>query len=251
VFNAWPLRLAVASTVVIAGSGLLAGCASDRGRSAAADSSPNTTYVDIKVPTTTAATTEPPTTQPPTTQPMATTAPPTTQPPGRSGVFVTAPGQSAVTGSGPLTTYSVAVEESLGLDPAEVAEVVDQTLADPRSWTADGGAAFQRVGSAARIEILVASPATVDSRCLPLNTIGVYSCRSGNSVNINSDRWAGATSDWSLDLGAYRSYVVNHEVGHALGHDHEQCGGQGTPAPVMMQQSKGLKGCIPNPWPFP
>lgn len=94
-------------------------------------------------------------------------------------------------------------------------------------------------------------PATVDSRCLPLNTIGVYSCRSGNSVNINSDRWAGATSDWSLDLDAYRSYVVNHEVGHALGHDHEQCGSQGTLAPVMMKQSKGLKGCLGNPWPFP
>ncbi len=170
---------------------------------------------------------------------------------GRTGVFVSAPGTTAVVGSGPVHTYSVEVEEVLGLDPSQVAGVVDRTLADPRSWIADGSVGFQRVTQGADIEIIVASPATVDSRCLPLNTIGQYSCRSNSSVNINSDRWSGATSDWTLGIDAYRAYVINHEVGHALGHGHRSCPGAGQPAPLMMQQTKGLAGCVGNPWPFP
>ena len=49
----------------------------------------------------------------------------------------------------------------------------------------------------------------------------------------------------------YRHMVVNHETGHWLGHGHLGCAGRGRPAPVMMQQSKGLAGCRHNPWPLP
>jgi hypothetical protein len=50
-----------------------------------------------------------------------------------------------------------------------------------------------------------------------------------------------------MDL--YRAYLVNHEVGHRLGHGHSHCHGAGRPAPVMMQQSKGIGACTANPWP--
>jgi hypothetical protein len=51
------------------------------------------------------------------------------------------------------------------------------------------------------------------------------------------------------DLVAYHAYMVNHEVGHALGHGHQFCTHPGRSAPVMMQRTKGLGACKPNPWP--
>jgi Protein of unknown function (DUF3152) len=44
--------------------------------------------------------------------------------------------------------------------------------------------------------------------------------------------------------------MVNHEVGHALGRGHAACPRAGDPARVMMQQTKGVDACRPNPWPL-
>jgi hypothetical protein len=66
----------------------------------------------------------------------------------------------------------------------------------------------------------------------------------------------GATP-YLADLPSYRIYMINHEDGHALGHQHAHQCLPGGLAPVMMQQTFGLKSattgalCGANPWPYP
>jgi hypothetical protein len=81
-----------------------------------------------------------------------------------------------------------------------------------------------------------------------------WSCRVGRYVIINQNRWRWGTPYFKRaggNLAEYRAMVLNHETGHWFGLGHASCGGAGKPAPVMMQQSKGLYGCKPNPWPLP
>ena len=84
-----------------------------------------------------------------------------------------------------------------------------------------------------------------------MRTNGIFSCRNGDSLWLNSDRWTGAVDDWASSLEEYRQYLVNHEMGHFLGFGHVGCPGAGELAPVMMQQTKGIGDCAPNSWPNP
>ncbi|WP_092623471.1 DUF3152 domain-containing protein [Jiangella sp. DSM 45060] len=185
--------------------------------------------------------------------PTATPTPSTPEVPATGpGTFVVTPGESGRAGAGStLLTYTVEVETGLPFDPIEVAAVVDATLADPRSWIADGHHSFQRVPADGDLRILVASPGTTDQLCAPLRTRGEVSCRNGDNVVLNGLRWAVAVPHYNGDVDGYRQYVVNHEVGHALGHGHVDCPGPGEVAPVMLQQTYGLDGCVANSWPFP
>ena len=168
-----------------------------------------------------------------------------------TGSFTVAAGESAQLGSGRLVRYTVEVESGLPYGAAGFALAVDTTLADPRSWIGGGEYAFQRTDGDGDVRVLLASPATTDQLCAPLRTRGEVSCRNGELVVINARRWAYGIEAYGDDPTAYRQYVVNHEMGHAIGFGHVGCSGPGEAAPVMLQQTYGLQGCHPNPWPYP
>jgi hypothetical protein len=156
-------------------------------------------------------------------------------------------------GTGTVLRYRVEVEDGLTLSSAEVAEQVESILGDPRGWTTDGKSAFQRVSSGITdFAVRVATPGTVDEICgqYGLDTGGRVNCSVGRNVMVNLRRWELATPVYAKDVTAYRALIINHEVGHFLGHDHVGCPGPGKPAPAMMQQIKGMHGCVPNVWPY-
>jgi hypothetical protein len=152
-----------------------------------------------------------------------------------------------------LLRYDVRVEKGLPYDADETARLVQTTLSDPRSWVGGGDWRLELVSEASRADftVFLATPGTVDSYCWPLRTYGRVSCQAGNRVMLNAWRWAHGADAYGSDVGAYRQYLVNHEVGHRLGHNHVGCPGKGKRAPVMMQQTKGVGACEANPWPAP
>ncbi|MGO1409360.1 MAG: DUF3152 domain-containing protein, partial [Brachybacterium sp.] len=147
-------------------------------------------------------------------------------------------------------TYAVRSEDGADIDADEAAGQIAEVLADPRGWQDLEGVRFQQVATLEEAEftISLASPPTVDELCLPARTGGLWSCRVGPDVVLNSDRWLHATPTYD-DLAEYRAYMINHEVGHFLGHGHVDCSADGQLSPVMLQQSIDLQGCTPNAWP--
>ncbi|MBB3115688.1 DUF3152 domain-containing protein [Corynebacterium bovis] len=192
---------------------------------------------------------------------------------------VGAPGDQVGRGQRKVFTYTVEVEDSLnpatyGGDDA-FAAMIDATLSDPRSWSGDPAYAVRHVaatpGTDPDLRIQLTSTGTTHQLCgsqIALETSCFYT--DGNRVVLNESRWVRGATTFDGDLGAYRQYVINHEVGHGIGlAAHEPCAGDGRLAPVMMQQTISLNNrqlhgvdpdevypdtdvtCRPNPWPHP
>ena len=174
-----------------------------------------------------------------------------------AGSLAVVDGSSPVHGTGPLSRFIVEVEDGIEVDGAAFAEAVTLTLGDQRSWGADGRMSFQRVGAADAaagafdFRVALVSPGSMERYCPGVGTGGYTSCRYGDRAVINLARWATAVPHYDGDIATYRQYVVNHEVGHALGNGHVDCPGPGQLAPVMLQQTLSLEGCVKNAWPYP
>jgi hypothetical protein len=146
-------------------------------------------------------------------------------------------------------TYDVTTRGRITTSLATFKRQAQETYADARGWRA-GGIAFRRVARGGDFTLVLAAASTLPSFGAGCSTF--WSCRVGRFVIINQDRWKFASPAWNQALAGLRDYrhlVVNHETGHWLGHGHRGCPAPGRPAPVMMQQSKGLDGCRFNPWP--
>jgi hypothetical protein len=175
---------------------------------------------------------------------------------GGTGELVPVPGvRPPSTREGRVLTYRVLVEAGLTVsgrrvDDVAFAESVHEILGDPRGWQPIDGVRFRAVDAGpVQLEVVLASPDTTDQLCAPLGTEGWLSCYNGTAAVLNARRWFGGAETYGRDLVRYRQYLVSHEVGHHLGHDHVGCPATGAPAPVMVQQTKTLDGCEANPWP--
>ncbi|UPT44527.1 DUF3152 domain-containing protein [Streptomyces sp. WAC00303] len=179
-----------------------------------------------------------------------------------SGTFEAVPGLAKAPGKGQKHRYRIDVEKGLGLDAGLFAEAVQKTLNDDRSWAHNGAMTFERISSGTPdFVITLASPGTTGDWCAKSGldtTIDNVSCDSAatDRVMINAYRWAqGAATFGPKELLPYRQMLINHEVGHRLGHNHVSCRTPGALAPVMQQQTKtleleGIK-CRANPWVHP
>jgi len=186
-------------------------------------------------------------------------------------------------GTTKVFTYTVEVED--GVDTTSYggdegfARMVSQTLANPKSWTHNPQFAFRRVDATAEgnpdFRVSLTSPMTVREGCgyeIPLEAScynPAYGPNAQRRVFVNEARWVRGAVPFQGDIGSYRQYLINHEVGHAIGYQrHEPCGGNGDLAPVMMQQTFSTnnndearfdpdtvkpdgKVCRFNPWPYP
>jgi hypothetical protein len=170
------------------------------------------------------------------------------------GTFTVVPGRQAAPDNGPRAkrlTVRVEVEKGTDVDLQQFASQVMAILNDPRSWGHGGTRTFARTDATkADVRVILASPDTSERMCKPLKTHGTESCSIGDRAILTTYRWAKATKEFG-SLEVYRDYVVNHEVGHVLGHHHQQCPGKGELAPVMQQQTIKVAPCRPNGWPFP
>ena len=189
------------------------------------------------------------------------------------------PGAQRGEGKERTFTYVVEIEEGIntsayGGDDA-FATLIDATLTNVKGWTNDPRFRFEHIQETEDLKpdlrIQLTSVETTHSLCgtdIEMETSCFYS--EGGRVVINESRWVRGATPFQGDLGAYRQYLINHEVGHGIGYpDHDPCGGQGKLAPIMMQQTLSLSNselamidpnevykddglvCVSNPWPYP
>lgn len=200
-----------------------------------------------------------PTPTPPPSSPAPTSTPTSTRidvPATGPGTFVTARAGGAKVGRGTrLLRYAVQVETGLDISPDRAANEMADILAAPRGWARNGVSSFQLVGAGQPYDLMVkiATPGTADALCwagIHQDTHGEYNCEIPDGVVVNLKRWVKGSPRFDGPIHEYRALIVNHEMGHFLGYTHQTCAGPGQLAPVMMQQIKGLHGCVANAWPY-
>ena len=126
----------------------------------------------------------------------------------------------------------------------QISLAITAYLNDPDGWAKDGYF-FEPVTEHEDILIRLSSPRTVTKICgLPSN----LSCAElgGRNMYLNADRWFRGSIKSGQGVENYRQYMVSHEVGHILGHEHKKCPCSGCKAPIMMQQTIGIDKCVPN-----
>jgi hypothetical protein len=168
--------------------------------------------------------------------------------------------------------YKTSAEVGLETSPDDFKAAVASTLNDPRGWS-KYGYKFVDVGdntapSHRVLPINLVSYDTIMKNCKGRAACGKFSYYrpAFHDITINNLNWM-TGGDSSADmtvlsttskngtwtLQRYRDYVINHEVGHSLGLDHQTCARSGGPGSIMMQMTRGaayIAPCTLNEWPL-
>ncbi len=159
--------------------------------------------------------------------------------------------------TGRAVRLSIEVEDGLDIAEAAFAATVSGILSDSRGWQKADRVRFVPVspeevrnGATVDVRVTLATPTLTAKLCGPLRVSAAnVSCWWGGRAVLNLHRWIRGSASYGGDITSYRTYLVNHEVGHGLGHRHVLCPGKGQPAPIMVQQTLSLQGCRAWPWP--
>ena len=150
-------------------------------------------------------------------------------------------------------SYDISTRGAVKGDIEEFRQIVAEIYADERGWLR-AGVKMEEVESGAQAHVILASGEEV-KKASPTICSDELSCQVGQLILINDKRWMNASDSYNelgVSLIDYRRMVVNHETGHYLGHPHiPECETPNGLGPIMLQQSTGLRGCTPNPWPLP
>jgi hypothetical protein len=140
--------------------------------------------------------------------------------------------------------YKTIVDKGVDYSPKLFSDEVRVYLADPDGWISEGYS-FKEMPRKAKVTIHLSSPEYLKNNGCRDEGL---SCADmgGPHMFLNAMRWTEGASSSKLTLKSYRQYMVSHEMGHILGYDHVNCPAHGYPAPIMMQQTKGIAGCTPN-----
>ena len=143
-------------------------------------------------------------------------------------------------------TYTVRVQYPLRHELGRLRSKVDSVLSDDRTWPVK----FTRDDLHPDFSITLVEPGVVERACGLSNDL---SCASMDHkwVLLNARRWFEGSAKSNLDLDDYRTYVINHEVGHVLLLNHPTLPPRpGEPCPVMIQQTLGTGYALKNVWPL-
>ena len=147
--------------------------------------------------------------------------------------------------------YQVVVWGNVATDVNDFKAKVAETYKDARGWSQI--ATFKEVQSGGDFSLILSDAASLDATP---GCSGDLSCTTwSNQVIINDLRWREGTEasrSAGMSTRDYQHMVINHETGHWLGHyAHIEGCDAGGPAPIMLQQSTGLRGCDSfNAWPL-